>query len=86
MVHEAWEAKRGMPGDSLIGLYPQWIANCRESARWLRSGKEYEDFMRTRAPTATMLSLQEREKEALRFEAEAEKYAAWLARAEKADA
>lgn len=52
--------------------YPIWHANCLESARWLRSGQEYEDWHRARSITPK--SIEERERLAQEYEARAVRY------------
>lgn len=61
-----------MKENVLAVYYPRWKANCLESARWLRSGKEYEDFC-SRFKTV-MRTPEERELKAQEYEARAARY------------
>lgn len=59
--------------DPMKRYYPIWIKNYLESARWLRSGKEYEDWYNERNLSHMILSPENRELEAIRFEKLAER-------------
>lgn len=60
------------PVNVLAPMYPTWKANCLESARWLRSGAEYEDWHSSRGMTPAPLD--DREKRALDYEMRAARY------------
>lgn len=63
--------------DPLTPYYARWAANCRESARWLRSGEEYEEWHARRGLTADPPNV--REEKALKYEADAALYESKLA-------
>jgi hypothetical protein len=60
----------------------RWIDNCTESARWLRSGSEYEQFFVDRNKEA-LLTPEQREEKAKEYEQSAEKYREELAKFNK---
>lgn len=62
-----------MAPDPLAHLYPVWEANCRESARWLRSGTEIEAWYARRGLAPP--SPEKREMMAQRYEQDAREYA-----------
>lgn len=64
-----------MTENVLAVYYPKWRANCLESARWLRSGEEYEEWHRKRGLLHLMSTPEEREIEALDYEKRAARYA-----------
>lgn len=56
--------------------YPRWISNCLESARWLRSGPEYDAWWDERVAKGwgdKRLPMAEREAAALAYLAEAQR-------------
>ena len=58
--------------NSLTTYWPLWIRNCEESARWLRSGEEYEQWHIER--NIIPLSIGEREARALQYDKKAKEY------------
>lgn len=61
-----------MEKDPLFKYYQKWLEDCLESARWLRSGQEYEDWMTQRG--FRMNAPEKREEKAKEYEALAERY------------
>ena len=60
--------------DVLKRLYPVWEQNCRESARWLLSGEEYEQWFISQGQEMDMLPHEKRKEAAAEYLRRAEKY------------
>lgn len=62
--------------DPLFCYYQEWHDDCLESARWLRSGQEYEEWMKERNFTA--IPPERREGLAQEYEARAALYKKYM--------